>query len=205
MPQIPKKIILLLTPSWPSGLVAIVGATIIVASNYFRSRSDIGALAEGIQGFQTLAGPIYHRLTDSLAHNNLASNLPLLLFWAAVGAAVYVVAVRLFTAFSDTAALEQTMFYSNVKRDSFLESLAVSYGLRLAALFSWFIYCAIFFKSILPMATTAARNAAQVGTLAHNTGLLGTTLGLVLALHLHVIFARLIMLRLRVFSDASID
>ena len=55
------------------------------------------------------------------------------------------------------------------------------------------------------MATTAARNAAHVGTLAHNTGLLGTTLGLVLALHLHVIFARLIMLRLRVFSDASID
>ena len=195
MHQTSKKLALVLLPSWVSGLVCVVMALIIVASTYFKSRSDIGALQEGFQGFQAVFGPLYHRLTDRLAQNNIASNLPLLMLWAAVGAAVYIVAVRLFTTFSNTAALEQTMFYSNVKRDSFVRSVAISYGLRLVALFVWFIYCSVFFKTMLPVIITEARKGS----------LIISVVSLVLALHAHIIFARLIMLRLRVFSDSIVE
>ena len=192
MPPAIKKLVLVLLPSWVSGLAVVVVALIIVAFNYFRSRSDIGALQEGIQGLKFALGPLYHRLTDNLAQNSIANNLPLLLLWAAVGAAVYVLAIRIFASFSTIATLEQTMFYLNLKRDSFVRSIIISFGLRLMALFAWFIYCSVFFKTILPNVASEARNGSLVVP----------AVGLIVALHIHVIFARLIMLRLRVFSSS---
>lgn len=195
MSQTLKKLLLLVTPSWASGITAVVVALIIVGTNYYKSRSDIGALQEGIQSFQTLFGPIYHNLTDTLARNVIASNAPLLLFWALVGAVVYALAVRLFMSFNEIAILEQTLLYTNLDRTSFVRDIVLSSALRLVALFCWFLFCASFFKNILPAATLGATRGNA----------LSATLILAVTLHIHIVFVRLIMLRVRVFSEGIIE
>ncbi len=185
-----KSLFLLITPSALSAVVTIVLALGVIVSAYVRTQGTNGALAEGLHGLNYILGPIYHRLTDVLARNTLLSNLPLLLFWSVVGALVYLIAVRLYVAISNTADLEKTFTYANVRRDSLIESLLLSFGLRLVAFFGWLIYCALLFKTILP-------RIIAVGSLGH----LGLSLLLVAAaVHVHVIFVRLIALRTRIFS-----
>lgn len=185
-----RPFFLLVTPSALSAAVTIVLALGILVSALVRTHDTSSALAEGLQGFQLTFAPLYHRLTDVLSHNTLLSNLPLLLFWSVVGAVVYLIAVRLYVAFSDTADLEQTLTYANVRRDSLIETLLLSFGLRLVALFGWLIYCAFLFKTIFP-------RIIAVGSLGH----LAVSLLLVtVAVHIHVIFVRLITLRTRIFS-----
>lgn len=203
MPGNTKKLVLLITPSWWSGLTAVTITLLIIGTAYIRTSSSGGLVKDGVTGFQSLFvfSPIYHRLTDALAQNNLASNIPLLLFWSIVGAVVYLIAAWLFTVITKTAALEQTLFYENVSRHSFLESLAVSFGLRLLAVFVWLVYCALFFKSVLP-ATVAAGKMAAMSSLTSSLGpLLLAVVTLFVAIHLHVVFIRMILLRTRVFSD----
>ena len=185
-----KSFILLVTPSALSAAVTVVLALGILVSALVRRHDTTNALAEGLQGFQLTFAPLYHQLTDVLSHNTLLSNLPLLLFWSVVGAVVYLVAVRLYVAFSDTADLEKTFTYANVRRDSLVETLLVSFGLRLVALFGWLIYCAFLFKTIFP-------RIIAVGNLGH---LVVSLLLVTVAVHIHVIFVRLITLRTRIFS-----
>lgn len=195
------RFLLLLIPSSASGLGCLTLAALVVMVNYLKSSSGDSAINDGIAGFQVVFNPAYHRLTDGLAQNSLASNLPLLLFWSAIGAFVYVIAVRLVTVFSNTAKFQQSLLYANLERSNVLAVLAINFVVRLAAIFGWFAYCALFFKTLLPYAVNASQQVSSGTVVSHVGTLLGAVVLLAIALQIHVIFIRLIMLRLRIFSS----
>ena len=195
------RFIILLTPSWASSLGCLSVAAIIMTVNYLKSNSGDSAIKNGISDFQSVFSPAYQHLTDGLAQNSLVSNIPLLLFWSVVGAFVYGRATRLVAAFSNMAQLQQSLFYTNVKRNNVLAILAVNFVIRLAALFSWLAYCALFLKTLLPYAVDVSRQVSGGLLLKSTLSLLGATVLLTIALQIHVIFIRLILLRVRIFSN----
>ncbi|MDL2341692.1 MAG: hypothetical protein QFB87_01265 [Patescibacteria group bacterium] len=200
-----KKFLLVITPSWFSGLATVIIAVLVIGSAYFRSRGDSGIFEEGIQGFQTVFSPPYHQLTDRLAQNSVISNIPLLLFWSVVGAIVYLVAVEVFSSFNKTALLEQTLFYTNVRRENLVTSLLASFAVRLAAVFAWLIYCAVFFKLLLPQAVLAGQTAGVTRLSSHLASLFVALIVLIAAIHIQIVLTRVLLLRVRIFSDGIVD
>ena len=200
-----RNLTLILTPSWVSGLLITVFSLAVVGAAYFKAATTNGPLQEGFQGLQMISRavfyPLYHAVTNTLSVNSFASNLPLLLFWAVVGAVVYLVAVRVSAGFSETAALEQTMTYTNVGRGSLIRSLAITFIIRLVTIFVWFVFWALFVKAIVPFVLSKAVVAAAETSPSSLISFLIAFGVLVVSLHAHTVFIRLIALRARLFSN----
>lgn len=200
-----RKLTLLLTPSWVSGLLIAVFSVAVVGSAYFKATTTYGPLQEGFQGLQmigrTVLYPPYHAVTHTLSVNSFASKLPLLLFWALVGAVVYLVAVRLSAGFSKTAAISQTMTYTNVGRSGLIRSLATSFVIRLVAIFAWFVFWTLFVKIIVPFVLIKAADAAAKTPPSSISSVFAAFSVLALSLHMHTVFIRLIALRARLFTN----
>lgn len=79
-------------------------------------------------------------------------------------------------------------------------------GLRMLAVIGWAVYGAVFVSSILPAALVGNQAGIELlrGGQWSGAGLCAAVfVGFCLALHLHVVFARLAMLRLRVFGGSQ--
>lgn len=204
-----KQFGILLQPSWLSGLAAgtasaaVVIATVVI-SNYQGSGLQHELFAAKAGG-STASALGFRTVTDNLAHNSAVSNLPLLLFWAVLGVIVYLFAVHLWGVFGRAEALREELGYVNAPKQYLLRTALSRLALRLLFLAVWLVYLQLFLKLFLPYALAAAHVAAA-GWSASNTayGVLAAAV-LSAALHAHVVCARLVLLKLRVFGSQPIE
>ena len=199
-----KQTWLLLQPSWLSGLIAIIAslatlAVAIVVSNYEGSslQQELFSARQG--------GPItsfnFQAVTDNLARNSVISNMPLFLFWAALGVIVYLFATSIWAAFSHAEELREEMEYVNAPRQNLVRTAALHAIVRLAALGLWIAYLQLFLKVLLPYVLAAAHVAAVGLSLANFAYSFLALFVLFVGLQVHVIFLRLVLLRLRAFGN----
>lgn len=203
-PSINKRLFLaVFTPSWLSATICILtGLAVslwVVASTGFKSST----LRLDIITYKSAQGTTYHAADTGILANPFVSNLPLIAFWTIVGFIVYLFAINVFRAISSTAELKDELDYVNVDRHDLLVSALEALAVHLAVLLLWAGYLLLFMQHIVPYVINLALvGAAQLQNPMVAGYAVFAAVVLALALHINVIFARLLFLRPRLFSKA---
>jgi len=193
---------ILLLPSWLSASVALlvgvaVGVCTVIAAHYQSSTLRVEVLTVHFQ-----APAAYRAISSKLLANNFINNLPLLIFWGLVGLVVYLLAANIFAALHNVAKLKSELDYVNVDRRELLMTAGVQLLIRLVVLGGWIAYIVFFFHHILPYCVAAALAGSGQSTSTQNGGyVLLAIVIMTLAIHLHIICLRLLLLRPRIFSN----
>ncbi|HET9174446.1 MAG TPA: hypothetical protein VFN56_04155 [Candidatus Saccharimonadales bacterium] len=203
-----KQLTILLAPSWLSGLVVVAASGIvtigtIVLSNYQGSTLQ-QQLFEARAGQSTASVLGIQTITDNLAQNRIVNNLPLFLFWAGLGVIVYLFVVAIWNSISTAAKLREEMNYVHASRHALMLQEAQHTIFRLIVLGVWLIYVRVFLRALLPYGLAAAHTAVHLSVRTVGYGLLSFVV-IALALHVHVILLRLVLLRLRAVGAVTSD
>ena len=195
---------MLLTPSWLSGsMVVLISCldclAVVVLPRYQASSVRLDFLAYSAGQLSTT----YQQVNSHLFSNSLFGNLPLLIFWGLVGLVVYLFAANIFTALYEAAELKAELDYVHADRHKLLWRPVQNLLLHLAVLLVWGVYILFFFHHVLPYSVaTAIVGSGQLGTLQTSSyALLGIVI-MAVALHIHIVLLRLLLLRPRLFSSS---
>ncbi|MDB5185022.1 MAG: hypothetical protein JWN38_830 [Candidatus Saccharibacteria bacterium] len=189
----------------PSWLELVLIGLITVAAGLYAFISKLVDSNNDVQGGVSLLGSTttstVQSITDKLAQNNFISNLPLILFWAAIGFVVYSSAVRIYTTFSNAEELREEMDYVNSSRQSLIKDAVLRVILRLTAVVIWAFYVKLFFAVIAPYALTCLQITLNTSDITERLayGVLGFAVMMV-GLHFHIVLVRLISLRSRMLG-----
>jgi hypothetical protein len=197
----------LLTPSWLSGLIAILSGLVVTVGTIIVFNLSNSPIQQQIAGWQntrqqttlTVPGQIV-----AAPQNSLQTSWPLLAFWAAIGLAVYFVVEEIISIARNTAELKAELDYVHASRQQLLRTSMTRLLIRVAAIAAWLIFIDIFSKRIIPYSLISAQ--AGTADLVSWNGLFYESLAFVmvaLSLHAHTIFLRLVARKPRVFSSAT--
>jgi hypothetical protein len=209
----PRKLTtLLLLPSLFSGSFAVfLSAAIITFTNWAYvspSNPSYGHLF-GPYGLTT----IFQESTNALAAINgifsspLAYNLSVILFALFIGLLIYVllegvdhIAASAHTAISEVELINDPVVKKRMKVES-----EVRLGLRAGSLVVWIIYLIFFARVIVPLCILLGRlDTNHLLSGVNILKILGAFALLTLALHIHAIFMRLLVLRPRLFGQQNV-
>ncbi len=188
-----------LLSAWVLGLASIGLVAFVPLSLFYKS----SALRLQLLDFQTTQA---HASIQAVAHkldsNAFISNLPLFLFWCLVGFIVYMFAVNIYGVAERTAeVLDEFNNYVHINRQQLVRDSLEKLALRASVVILWVPYILLFFHHIIPYVIVLSLAAAD--NLLSWAGLGSLLLAMVilfLALHVHTLLLRLLMLRTRVFS-----
>jgi len=196
-----QHLIAVLSPSILSGIVSGVVSVLVTGFAVVASYGSAGVLRQGLFAAHDLTAPAYQQITDRLAQNTFVSNIPLLLFWMAVGLIVYLFAVNIVKAFGSGVELEEQLSYVNSQRSKLIRFEIIVAMIRAAMLAGWLLYAQIFIRLLLPYALAVAQAARLDGALNGIGQVALAGLVLFISIHLNLVFLRLLLLKTRVFAD----
>ncbi len=122
-------------------------------------------------------------------------------FWMFVGLLAYIMFYTLLRGTSKVAKDIEESTYKNRQPGVALENFGLRLAARVGALIGWSLFWVFFIQTLLPFSVLSAR--IGISNFPSLSGWLYGGLGLVvlaLSIHIHVIFARLVALRFRLFS-----
>ena len=198
----------ILSPSVSSSAVGIVMAGAVYAVVIFSTSIGNGTIYDWLLGPHSSAGQIqkahgtFAALSTTILGNNILNQVLFFGMWVLVGIAVYVVLIILGHEFSELHHMQQDFGYANAR----LSQVMAYHGLRLfirsIVLAGWGLYWLFFVRIFVPFSLLCAHiGSGQLGTV---TGWLYAVAGflvLVVTLHLHLVFMRLLLLRTRLFDE----
>jgi hypothetical protein len=195
--------VLLLTPSWLSGIIGSLLSTLfclgIIFSLQYRA-SSIRVDFLKYQGGQV--NHLYQDVSNSLLANNYLSNVPLLFFWGLVGVVVYIFAANIFGAVQGTAELTSELNYVHANRHKLLQSAIIRLCFRLLVLGVWWVYTLLFLHQVLPYIVSASIvGSSQLQRWQTTEYTVLAIVVMAVALHVHIVLLRLLLLRPRIFSS----
>ena len=208
----PRLLLLFLPSLSSSALTSLTAAVVLVASGWSYINENLLFYDQlfGIYGFKTLLlqSDGLYALQHALLDSTLTYYILLFAAGITVGLMVYTLLETARMTIHTTAEElheigDDDPLHKTAAREA-LERLL----LRVASLVGWGVYMAIFASILLPFSIVLA----QTGVDMLETSLLGGVVHgasafvlLVLGLHTHIIFARLVMLRPRLFGDSDIE
>jgi hypothetical protein len=136
--------------------------------------------------------------SNTVFGNPILNKLLYFAFWMLIGLVVYFILYFIIRGASNTVENIEEAQYKSSRANDMLESTSFRLAVRLAFIGVWVGYCVVFLKLLLPFSVLSTRIA--ISDFPDPTGLLYGVLGvtvLLLSLHLHVVFLRLIALRVR--------
>ena len=194
---------LLLLPSWFSAAVAIVVGLLVGIGTVLLTRYQSSTFRFELLNTHVSQPTAYQSVTGNILSNNFVSNLPLLIFWTLVGLVVYLFTSNILAAVRSTAELKNELEYVHVNRHDLLVTAAEHLLVRLVVLVAWILFIIFFFNHVVPYCVAAAlAGSGQQGSLLSGGYVLLSSVIMALAVHLHTIFFRLLLLRPRAFSGA---
>ena len=144
-----KKLRYFATPSWLSGIIAVILPILIII--------DSGITAHFKQVYVYPIGYLINRdttgifnkydsIVEHLSHNQILNSLYLYLFWIIVGIVVYFITNKIVNYFKDAVEIEKELFYMNTDRKTLLGSVLRVIEIRIIALIIIWILAFITFK-----------------------------------------------------------
>lgn len=198
----------LLLPSLSSA-VAVVGiGLLILGVTTFASSNGSGTLYDWLFGANSSTAQIetarntIDSISKAIFGNMVLNQLLFFVLWMLIGLAVYVILAGVNREVSTVNELREQLHYANVRPAEMRREFAIRLVVRWIVLAGWGIYWVVFVKIYFPFSILCAH--IGVADLEHLSGWLFGAAGLItliLSLHLHVIFARLLVLRTRLFSS----
>ncbi|MEK7594499.1 MAG: hypothetical protein AAB436_02590 [Patescibacteria group bacterium] len=201
-----KVIELLLTPSWLSGMIAIVLALVISGGAIIAFEIHNDSLTQQLLSWQQDKPEKPLTTPDQIVvaeKPTLQSSWPLLVLWSLMGLVVYAIAAWIIHSIAKAAEVRESLKYVNAKPDALLTTTAEHLVLRILGSVVLVSFVVVFWKVIIPYSITAAHAAAAdllslEGVL---YGLLSFSL-VVVSAHALTIALRLALGTVRVFHDA---
>ena len=178
------------------------GLVLLGASwHYLQTLSFFETYLSGHYGFSSLLSELNTALSG-LFSSNLSYNIAVICFAILFGLGVYaLVASWRHMLYSAHTTFDEVGFADQRSKRLIQKSLELRIGLRAVSAFVWLGYAFFFFNDIIPYCASFITEVSQPeAALASVRNLLAFLL-LVLSVHIHVIFIRLIVLRPRLFSD----
>lgn len=201
-----KNLRLLLTPSWISGTLVVTAAMILITATVFATQFP-GSGAWQLLQLQAVDQPTisnnYQAVDQKLSLNTFVNNFPLMIFWGVVGFMCYSVTISLINIFRGAVNFKETLDYVNVDRHRLIADVLIKLVVRIAILFLWLAYINLSINIFLPFSIAATQYASNSGLSPDLVYALLAFVVLVICLHIHTIFLRLIKLRPRLFGTIS--
>ncbi len=144
-------------------------------------------------------------LNNTVFGNTILNKVLYFAFWMLIGLVVYIILYGFLRGSGAAAEDLKETSYANTRTADLLQSYAIRFSVRLAAMFGWIVFTIGFIKVILPFCALAARTAAH--NFLSSNGILYALMGfaiLVISFHLEVILIRLLCLRVRLFSQQEV-
>lgn len=194
-------------PSVASGIICTLLALLtLMASNYYYSAGK-GAIYNFIFGKNSSVELIGQSkstvgtISDTIFGNHILNKVLYFAFWMMVGLLVYLLLYTLIKGVSSAAEDIEQAAYTNSRLDDLEHTVGVRLAIRTAATILWFSYSLIFVKLLVPFSIVSARSSIRLfpRPIAWLDALIGW-LVLSFCLHLHVVFLRLVTLRVRLFG-----
>lgn len=205
-----RSILLLCMPSWVSGLLCVVIALAVVATIVGMVQYNGSTIQKEVIVWRapTSAESAYEAAFDaeygSTTFQTDINAFFTALFWSFLALLIYFAIFAVYDVFHTAKTFEEELHYVNASRKNLVREAALRIGVRSGVLAAWFAYSWVFFRTILPYALTAIHIVA--GRLLSAQGVayaLVAVVGLVVALHVHVVLFRLLLLRPRVFHGEA--
>lgn len=196
----------LLMPSFASGSIILTIGLISYAVITFMTSKTSGMLYEWLFGNSSSASQIQTAestlsvINDTVLGNELLNKLLFLVLWALIGIAAYVVFVGVNRQVKSAGEALEDIGGRNSRASEVRMTILRNLLLRLIFLACWGIFIIFSVKIYFPFALLCARIGGS--TLDQLSGWLFSLAGFVtfvLSLHLHLVFARLVALRTRLF------
>jgi hypothetical protein len=142
----------------------------------------------------------YQNIALWVDNNKLLSNAPLLLLWAAVGAAVYLSVIQMLRAIITLIQFEEELHFVHANQNEIVWDTVLRLSIRLldAALFYGVVSYVL--RRAVPQALAAARALSQYHTWTYVYQAFVVTFSLMLCIWLAVVLARLFFFRVRLFT-----
>lgn len=193
----------LLTPSWLSGLIAIIAGLVIsvgVIAVFSFHNSQIERQLVAYQSTIPQATLTTPYQTINPVPETVKNTWPLIVFWAAIGLVAYFVVDALVKLMAGIRDFRKELNYVHTDKHSLAVTTIEYLTLRLLAVLAWFLFARYFFKTVLPRCILLSHEAAANILLMKNFGdALLAFLIVVLSLHLLTILLRLAFRRTRLF------
>lgn len=201
-----QAISLLLTPSWMSGLIAVlVGLIVCVGVITIFNYNNTDVQKQLITWQQSkpdrkLTTP--DQVVEADDTPTLQGSWPLIVLWSVIGLLVYGIAVFIVHSLQSAKQITDSLGYVNAKPETVLISTAEHILIRLLALGVLIGGAYLFWYKVIPYAINAARVAA-LDSLSFSGAMaaLLSFVSIALSLHVLTIFLRLSLARTRVFSN----
>jgi len=200
-----RKIVgLLLTPSWVSGLIAVVvglavSIGVIVAFEAHNSLLQ-QQLLSWQQDQQQPALTMPSQTLPQNDHPSLQSSWPLLVVWSLVGLVVYIIAASIARSAAQAENLRESLGYVNARPHVILVSTAEHIILRLMAVAILISFTLAVWRLAVPYSIMASQaSAADFFSLEGGLYALLSCFLIAMSLHIETILLRLTMGRVRVF------
>jgi hypothetical protein len=196
---------LLLTPSWLSGLVAVVAGLVISVGVIGAFEANNSQLQQQLVAWQqTRPQPALATPGQTVPQDNRPTgqnSWTLLLLWSLVGLVVYGLVATTARSLGRAEGLRESLNYVHANPRTLLAYTAEHLLLRSIAAIALVGFAAAFVKQVVPYGITAAH--ASAGDVMSLDGILYALLSFALiamSLHLMTILLRLALGRVRVFS-----
>ncbi len=206
-----SRIKLLILPSLISGVTTVLLSAAVLGTAIYSYLSGKGMVYEYLFGPNSSAELIRQSrgtisaFSDTVFGNQTLTKVLYFAFWMIVGLVVYLILHTLIKGASVAAEDIQESTYKNIRVRDMLTNIGTRLAVRLAALTAWIVYWVFFIKTLLPLSVLLARTGTT--DLSSPTGWLYGVSGLtvlVLSIHVHLIFLRLVALRARLFETSEV-
>lgn len=205
-----KHKLAVLTPSLFSGTSVLLLGLAILAVAVLTYGSQSGFLYEYLFGANSSAElvssskGVLTTINDAVLGNSALNKILFFAFWMLVGLVVYI-AIYAMSRSATTAAEDiKESLYTNIRHDDAVKSIAVRTAVRASVIILWIMYSVAFVKKLAPFCIELARQGGSSLTLLSGwLYVLSGLLVLSVCLHVHVIFLRFTMLRVRVFDSGA--
>ncbi|MGH7249945.1 MAG: hypothetical protein ACREGC_03140, partial [Minisyncoccia bacterium] len=206
-----KRFIQVMLPSLASSLI-IVGISLTgfaIATFYYLSGN--GAIYNFLFGPDSSAELIsqsrgsFDAITSTIFGNPLLNKILYFAFWMIVGLLVYFMLYVIIKGAATAAEDIEEAKYKNAQPNKLVQGIITRLAVRAILVVAWMIYCVLFIKTLLPFSVLSMK--IGVVNFTSPDGWFYTIIALfvlVTSLHLHVIFMRLITLKVRLIDSADV-
>ena len=195
---------LLLTPSWLSGLIAVVIGLTIGVGVIITFEAHNSLLQQQLLSWQQPQAALTTP-SQTLTQNDrptLSGSWPLLVLWSLAGLVVYIIAASIVHSLAQAEELRESLDYVNAKPRSALASTAEHILLRIIAVILLVVFLIAFWHQIIPYSITAAHaSASDLWSLDGGLYALLAVALIAISIHIQAILLRLSLGRARVFGD----
>jgi hypothetical protein len=198
-----KKIIsLLLSPSWFSGVLAVIVGLVLSVGVIVAFSANNSSIQQQLVSWQQNQPEVARTYQPDANKPNLKNSWPLLIVWSVIGLIVYTIAGAIIHSISKAEQIHESLGYVHANPDKMIKLTTEHVIMRVLAAISFGIILSLFIKNVIPYSITAAHASAADALSA--TGVLYALLSfsiVVVSLHLQTIFLRMSLGRARLFSD----